>query len=86
MIAFAGMLVPAAEKAGIKVPENLEDYDRNEYKHWWVFQQVQLGTAMPNPDSHWRNAEVISKLTEEEITTVSVEGLINRGYEVLYNR
>lgn len=80
MVGFDGMLTAPAEKAGIKVPPDLENYNPNEYPHWYVFSKVQLGTSMPNPTAHWQNAEIIAKIPQEDIFSVSVEDILGMGF------
>ena len=86
MIAFPFLLIEPAVKAGIKVPENDDAVDkldqlRETHPHWFVYCTLQLGNPMPSPDSHWNNAEVIAKLSDEEIKKVTVEDLIQLGFE-----
>ena len=58
MLAFPGMLVDAAEKAGMKVPQNADEdsWSGNEYPHFYVFCKLQLGRIM-RPGEHWENAK-----------------------------
>lgn len=43
MLAFPGMIADAAVRAGIKVPDDLDEYDPLKYPHWHIFCMVQLG-------------------------------------------
>ena len=82
MIAFAGMLVAAAEKAGIDVPPNPDDYDREEFMHFFVFATVQLGAPLPWPTAHWDNAELVASLSDEEVRQITYQELLDRGFAV----
>ena len=83
MIAFPSMLVSAAEQAGMKVPDNPDDFNREDYKHFFVFCNAQLCRPM-SPGEHWDNAKVIAEIPEEEITTVTLEDLIDRGLTIQF--
>ena len=41
MIAFPELLIEPAKKAGIKVPDNVSKYDKQDFMHWHVFCTVQ---------------------------------------------
>lgn len=82
MIAFAGMLMSAAEKAGMKVPPNADEFDRDEFPHFNVFCAVQLGASMPYPGCHWDNAKLIADLSDDEIKTITHTELVDRGLAV----
>jgi len=88
MIYFEEMLYNAAEEAGMKTPTK-EGWDKEEYPHFHVFCFMQLGESMPYSGCHWDNAKVIADLTDEEIKTITVDGLLDRGFAVgdssLYN-
>jgi hypothetical protein len=43
MLAFPGMLAGAAEQAGMKVPSNPDDFDPNEFPHFFVFVRSSSG-------------------------------------------
>lgn len=79
MIIFPFLLARAAEEAGMKVPEDTENFDAATFPHFWVFCQVQLGVPM-EPNDHWENAKVIAAISEEEIKRITVGQLIERGF------
>lgn len=81
MIAFAGLLVGPATEAGIKVPDDPEEYDPNEFVHFHVFCNVQLGAPM-SPETPLANAIIIAQLTEAELRTLTLKQLIARGIAV----
>lgn len=80
MLAFPGMLVPAATEAGIKVPYDPENYERDEFPHFHVFVQIQLGRPMPYPGCVHDNARLIGSLSDDQAKTITPEQLVERGY------
>lgn len=84
MLAFPSMLVGAAEAAGIKCPPDPDDeksWKKEEYLHFFVFCNVQLGRSMRSPSQHWDNAKIIAALTEAECKTVTPAHLTDKGFE-----
>lgn len=79
---FAGMLVGAAEKAGIKVPKDPEEYDKEEYPHFYVFCWMQLSQPMPYPGVHYANAEVIASIPSEKIRDVKLSEIMSMGFAI----
>lgn len=71
MIAFPFLLIGPATEAGIKIPpeETIDGqtYDPAEFPHWHVYANLQLGTPMPSPTSHWDNAKIIAAVSNEKI-------------------
>ena len=86
MIAFPEMLVGPAKKAGMSTPpiEAVRDgkWDINVFPHWTVFCNIQLGSPLPSPTSHWVNAEIIAAIPEKAIKKLTFDQLVNRGVEV----
>jgi hypothetical protein len=80
MISTPAMLVRPAEKAGIKVPQNLDNYDKARFPHFHVFTALQCGRPLPFPTAHWRNATVVAGIAPEEIQTVTEEQVCGRGF------
>ena len=85
MIAFPEMLRTPAERAGIKVPPDVENYDKAAYPHWDVYTYVQLGRPMPEPASHWHNSRVIASIPDDEICLVTMEDLLKEGVDIGYS-
>lgn len=83
MLAFPSMLVEPAIKAGMKVPEDSDNFDPNEYPHFQVFCLMQLGSAMPYPSVHWDNAFVIASIPEDKIKTITVLEIIALGFHAV---
>lgn len=86
MLAFIEMLIKPAEDAGMKIPDNLEDYDANEYPHFYVYSRIQKGAPMPFSTAHFHNAQVIAKVPEDKIRKVTYDELVKEGLAVGYNR
>lgn len=82
MIAFPEMLIPAALEAGMKVPEDTENYDINEYPHFNVFCNMQLGQPMPNWTCHWSNAKVIASIPTNKIKEITMGDIFAMGFEI----
>lgn len=82
MFAFPALLVSAATDAGMPVPPDPNDFEDEKYPHFSVFCAVQLGRPMV-PGEHFDNAKIISGLTNEEIRTVTLEGLIAKGLRIV---
>lgn len=82
MIAFPEMLVAFAEDAGIIVPENIDDYSKENFPHWHVYVTLQLGARMPNPWSHGENAKLIASIPDDEIRSIRFEKLLSMGFEI----
>lgn len=84
MILFAGLLIPSATDAGMKVPaqetldeDNLEAF-RDEFPHFYVFCQMQLGRRM-DPGEPFTNATIIAKIPEKKIRKVTFQDLAKLG-------
>ncbi len=81
MIVFAGMLLSAAEKAGMAVPPDPDEFEADSYPHFHIFCIAQLARPMSNWNEHWDNAKVIAALTPEECKTITLEQLMDRGLQ-----
>jgi len=81
MLAYPTMLVEPAKKAGIKVPEDADNFDLSEYPHFFVFCRMQLGRRMPTAYSHWENAKIIAKIPEDKIKMITIDEILEMGYE-----
>ena len=95
MIANVGLLTGPAKEGGIKFPPtpeergegtHIDDYllefDANEYPHWAVYLNIQLGRPMPTPHAHWDNAQIIGTIPEERIREITLEDLENLGISI----
>lgn len=79
MLAFPGMLVNAAKKAGMKVPPDPDDFDPMKYPHFQVFCNAQLCRPMVSLGEHWNNAELIAAIPKKDIMKVSLADLLEMG-------
>ena len=77
-MAFPGMLVSAAEKAGMQVPPNPNDFDADAYPHFQVYCNVQLCRPMRSGE-HWENAEVVAGIPEDKIRTTTLDEMLSLG-------
>lgn len=84
MMAFPGMLVGAAEQAGMSVPADPTSFDAEQFPHFHVFCTVQLGRAM-RPGEHWGNADVVQGVPLDKIKEVTLAELIDRGLQITLN-
>lgn len=76
---FEGMLVNYIPDEFLSMlPENIEEYDKNEYPHWYVFCQLHLGRPIDTDDLE-NNAKIIFGLSEKEIRTMTIDQLISLG-------
>jgi len=63
-------LVQAAEKAGINMPPDLDEYDKLLFPYWHLFRLAQLERPMTHPDSHFKNAKRIAAISVDHIGKV----------------
>lgn len=85
MMAFAGMLVDAAAKASIKVPDDLERYEPTDFPHWHVFCAMQLGASMPYAGVHFDNAKAIAAIPDDKIMVALYHEIVdNYGFQAGY--
>jgi len=80
MLAFPKMLMKPAQEAGIKVPENAESYNAEEFPHFFVYLQSQLGRSLPYPSAHWDNAKIVASIPNNEIKKVTLCQLCEKGF------
>lgn len=80
MIAFSDILIEPARKAGIKVPEDVKNFEIEDYKHFHLFCCAQLGQTIPNLTCYWDNAIVIARVPEEKIKTITFKELTEMGF------
>jgi hypothetical protein len=81
MLAFPEMLRSPAQDAGMKVPKDTENYNREEYPHFYIFCMLQLGRRMPYPSVHFDNAKVIAKIEEEQVKKMSFGDFCEVGFQ-----
>lgn len=78
------MIAEAAKIAGMKVPEDPEQWEemKDEYPHFFVYCAVQLGGSLPYWGVHFDNAKVIAEIPEEQIMKVTFADLVAKGLQV----
>ena len=84
MLAFPNMLIGPSEKAGMKVPPDADKFDPNEYPHFQVYLNCQLGAALPFPAAYWQNAEIVAAVPKDKIKTITYTELLEQGFSVGY--
>ncbi|RDJ35044.1 MAG: hypothetical protein DWQ19_09420 [Crenarchaeota archaeon] len=87
MLVFPSMLVSPAERAGIKVPVNLDSFDKNAFPYFFVYCRMQVGAPMPTPPSaHWDNANVIASIPLEKIKSITAQEIYDMGFKVGHSK
>jgi hypothetical protein len=85
-ILFQESLVRFAKDAGIKVPADVNsDFDPNEYPHWVVYRNMQLGSPLPYASAHHDNAKIIAGISVPEIKRINMAELVKRGFKIGYS-
>ena len=88
MLVWPSLLIAPAKDAGMPCPESLgakidEDteygFSKTEFPHFAVFCKVQLGREMLSDTEHWENAKVVAAVSDEEIKTITIAQLVERG-------
>ncbi len=82
MIAFPIMAAACAAEAGMKVPDDPNSFKSEEFPHFKVFCNVQLGASMPYATAHWDNAKVIAAISDDKILQITYEELLTLGLAV----
>ena len=77
---FPEMLASVASATNMKVPEDCDNYKPGDFPHFQVFCNIQLGREFSHGE-HFNNAEIISKISDDEIRNVTLEDLIELGIE-----
>lgn len=81
MMCFPGMLVEAAAKAGIKVPDDPDNvaWDFNKFPHFTVLCALQLNRPIVRVGEHWDNAKIVAEFPEDKLKTAVLQDFLNRG-------
>lgn len=79
MIAHSLLLVEPTIEAGIRMPPNPEDFTVDEFPHWAVFTNFQLGRPLPDWETPWSNAKVIAAVPDDKIKLVTAAELRDLG-------
>lgn len=80
MIAFPGMLVTAAQEAGMSVPPDPENFSGLDYPHFYALFVHQLGKPVRFPGEHWHNAKIVAQVPDDRIREVTLDDLIELGF------
>lgn len=80
------MLVNPAKEAGIMCPEDPDNYEKNDFQHFFVFCNMQLWQPMPYPSVHWDNAKIIASIPKSKITSLNKDQIINLGFNIGYSK
>lgn len=83
MLIFPEMIAVHAEEAGMKVPDDCDDFKSDDFPHFQVFCNWQLCRAM-DWDEPSHNAQIIAEIPEEEILTLTFEGLLAKGCRAIF--
>lgn len=82
MFAFPSMLTRAAEQAGMKAPSDedadSDNFNKEDYPHFWVFCLLQLNRPM-QPGEHWDNAKVIAEIPEDKLKSMTPVDFVQAG-------
>lgn len=75
---FPGMLLTHVDKGDIKIPDDLENYNKEEYPHWFVFSTLHLGYTV-DVYSLKDNAKIIGQIPDDKIKHVTIPELTEMG-------
>lgn len=78
---FAEMFKNHIDDSNLKMPENFEEYDPEEYPHFHVFMIMHLGQLI-EISALKDNANIISAISDEDIKKITPEDLFNLGLEL----
>lgn len=78
MMAFPAMLIGAAEQAGIAIPPDVDNFDKNQFVHFYILCQTQLCRPMDFGE-HFDSAKQLAKLDAEQLKTMTVDQLEAAG-------
>jgi len=81
MLAFPSMITQAASQAGMKVPDDPDNFVPDDFPHFHVFCNCQLGQPM-SPGAHWENAKVIVAIPEADLRTITFDQILEKGWVV----
>lgn len=69
MLADIALLAVHARNAGIQVPDDLEEYDREQFVRFEVYARIQWCRPIVG-NSHVRNAEIVAALPEKKLYSI----------------
>jgi hypothetical protein len=74
------MLKQAAIEADMKIPDDLDNYYRDNYPHWWVYCYLQLDVPI-TWGNHWKNAKIIVSIPEDKIKKMTAFDIFDMGFD-----
>lgn len=81
MYVFPSMLIQDAEEAGIKVPEDPDKYNKEDYPHFHALCNVCLcNPDITNRDQIIYNTKIISKIPNNKIRTITYGEMLDKLY------
>lgn len=83
MFCFRGMFRPHIENSKLKMPENFDEYNPEEYPYFHVFMLMHLARPIDIAALE-SNANIIASISEEDIKTVTPKDLFDMGVELGY--
>lgn len=78
MFAFPGMFGPHIKDSNLKLPEDFESYNPEQYPHFHVFMLTHLCQPI-EIQALEDNANIIAAISDDEIKKVTFEQLIEKG-------
>lgn len=81
---FPHMLLPHIEKSKLKIPENIEHYNKKDYPHFYVFECLHLGVPI-DVSALEDNANIIAEIGDEDIFKLTLQDMINRGSYICHD-
>jgi hypothetical protein len=78
MFLFNRMLAPHIDGTMMKLPEDFDNYNPEEFPHFHVFLLLHIATPI-NPAELKENADIIARISNEDIKEVTLEQLVEKG-------
>lgn len=78
MFMFPGMFYNHIKDSKLKMPENFEKYNPEDYPHFHVFMLTHLGQPLDIAALE-DNANIIAEISEDNIKSVSFDDLLEMG-------
>ncbi len=78
MFLFKGMYKEHIKNSRLKMPEDFDNYDPEEFPHFHVFMGSHIGFPIDIYNLE-HNANIIADIPEDEIKTITFEGLEKLG-------
>lgn len=82
MMCFPSMLLEAATRAGMKVPDDPDNFNEKEFPHFHLYCITQLNRKI-RWGEHWENAIVITNVPEVDLDKITLGELRAKVFEGL---